>query len=168
MGRFPPLQIALLAFGCSLILASVFLDNLARRWENFLYPNAVHWQNLRIVPSKNQRIVVPGEDILVVKDADARLTLFRRPDDELTPQSMVKELCRRDGCIRSTISAGDDDHAVATYKMRGASMQIVLMRLGGGALWAEYKGSPDGLAGFDKLIESVSAQLAEQKADASG
>ncbi len=168
MGRFPPLQIALLAFGCSLILASVFLDNLARRWEDFLYPNAVHWQNLRIVPSENQSIVVPAEDILVVKDADARLTLFRRPDDELTPQSMVKDLCRRDGCIRSTTSTDNDDRAVATYKMRGASMQIVLMRLGGGALWVEYKGSPEGLAGFDKLLESVSAQLAEQKADASG
>jgi len=168
MGRFPPLQIALLAFGCSLILASVFLDHIAARWEHFLYPNAVHWQNLRIVPSKSQRIVVPADDILVVKNADARLTLFRRPDDKLTPQSMVKELCRRDGCIRSAVSAGDADRAVATYKMRGASMQIVLMRLGGGALWVEYKGSPEGLAGFDELLESVSAQLAEQKAAESG
>lgn len=168
MGRFPPLQIALLAFGCSLILASVFLDNLARRWESFLYPNAVHWQNLRIVPSENQSIVVPAEDILVVKDADARLTLFRRPDDELTPQSMVKDLCRRDGCIRSTTSTGNDDRAVATYKMRGASMQIVLMRLGGGALWVEYKGSPEGLADFDKLLESVSVQLAERQARGPG
>lgn len=168
MGRFPPSQIVLLAFGCSLILASVFLDRIAGRWENFLYPNAVHWQNLRIVPSRNQRIVVPGEDVLVVKDADARLTLFRRADDKLTPQSMVQELCRRDGCIRSTISNAEEDRAVATYRMRGASMQIVLMRLGGGALWVEYKGSPEGLAGFDKLIESVSAQLAERRAAAPG
>lgn len=168
MGRFPPLQIALLAFGCSLILAAVFLDHIAARWESFLYPNAVHWQNLRIVPAGNQRIVVPDEDILVVKDADARLTLFRRADDKLTPQSMVKELCRRDGCIRSAISANDDDLAVATYKMRGASMQIVLMRLGGGAVWIEYKGSPEGFAGFDKLIESVATQLAARRAGAPG
>jgi len=167
MGRFTPLQIALLAFGCSLILASVFLQNLAQRWENYRYPNAVHWQKLRIVPSRNQRIVVPDQDILVVKDADARLTLFLRPDDNLTPQSMVKELCRRDGCIRSTIAA-DNDRAVATYKMRGASMQIVLMRLEGGALWVEYKGSPEGFANFDTLLESVSAQLAQRRVGAPG
>ena len=162
MGRFPPLQIALLALGCSLILASVFLNRIAERWENHLYPNAVHWQSLRIVPTGNQKIVVPGEDILVVKDADARLTLFRRANDTLTPESMVKELCRRDGCIRSTLTADDEDRAVATYRMRGASMQIVLMRLGGGAVWIEYKGSPEGLASFDKLIESVATQLAER------
>jgi len=167
MGRFPPLQLALLAFGCSLILAAVFLDDIAARWENYRYPNAVHWQNLRIVPAGNQTIVVPDEDILVVKDADARLTLFRRPDDTHTPQSMVKDLCRRDGCTRSTIAA-DEDRAVATYKMRGASMQIVLMRLGGGAVWIEYKGSPEGLAGFNPLIESVSTQLAERQARGPG
>ena len=80
---------------------------------------------------------------------------------------MVKELCRRDGCIRSTIAA-DEDRAVATYKMRGASMQIVLMRLGGGEVWIEYKGTPEGLAGFDKLIESVSTQLAERQARSPG
>ena len=164
MGRFPPLQIALLALGCSLILTSVFLNRIAERWENHLYPNAVHWQNLRIVPTGNQKIVVPGEDILVVRDADARLTLFRRANDTLTPESMVKELCRRDGCIRSTVPAGDEDRAVATYKMRGASMQIVMMRLGGGAIWIEYNGAPGGLAGFGTLIESVSTQLAERQA----
>ena len=163
MGRFPPLQIALLAFGCSLILAAVFLDRIAERWENYLYPNAVHWQNLRIMPTGNQQIVVPGEDILVVKDADARLTLFRRANDTLTPESMVKELCRRDGCIRSKLPSNDEDRAVATYKMRSGSMQIVLMRLGGGAIWIEYKGSAEGLPGFDKLIESVSTQLAERQ-----
>lgn len=163
MGRFPPLQLALLAFGCSLILSAVFLDHIAARWENHLYPNAVHWHNLRIVPAKNQKIVVPDEGILVVKDADARLTLFRRADDKLTPHSMVKDLCRRDGCIRSTIAAKDDDLAVATYKMRGASMQIVLRRLGGGAVWVEYKGTPGGYAKFDAIIESVSTQLADRQ-----
>jgi hypothetical protein len=168
MGRFPPLQIALLAFGCSLILAAVFLDHIAARWENFLYPNAVHWQNLRIVPAKNQRIVVPGENVLVVKDADALLTLFRRADDNFTPQSMIKDLCRRDGCTRSTIAANNDDLAVATYNMRGASMQIVLMRLGGGAVWIEYKGTPEGFAGFNEIIRSVSTQLAERQARGPG
>ena len=166
MGRFPPLQIALLAFGCSLILAAVFLDDIAAHWENYRYPNAVHWHSLRIVPAKDQKIVVPDEDILVVKDADARLTLFRRADDKLTPQAMVKDLCRRDGCIRSSIAADGDNLAVATYKMRGASMQIVLMRLGAGAVWIEYKGSPGDFARFDKVIESVTNQLAERQARA--
>lgn len=168
MGRFPPLQLALLAFGCSLILAAVFLDHIAASWEDYRYPNSVHWQNLRIVPAKNQKIVVPGEGILVVKDADARLTLFRRVDDKHTPESMVKDLCRRDGCIRSTIAGDGDNLAVATYKMRGASMQIVLMRIGDGAVWIEYKGSPDGYAKFDKIIESVSTQIAERQARGPG
>lgn len=168
MGRFPPSQLALLAFGCSLILASVFLDRVAQLWENFLYPNAVHWQNLRIVPTGGQQIVTPAGRMLVVKDADARLTLFQRPDDKLTPQAMVRQLCRRDRCIRSKVSADNADRAVATYKINGESMQIVLMRLGGGAVWVEYKGSPEALAGFDQLIESVSAQLSALQANESG
>ena len=126
----------------------------------------MHWHSLRIVPAKDQKIVVPDEDILVVKDADARLTLFRRADDKLTPQAMVKDLCRRDGCIRSSIAADGDNLAVATYKMRGASMQIVLMRLGAGAVWIEYKGSPGDFARFNKVIESVTNQLAERQARA--
>lgn len=167
MGRFSPLQFALLAFGCSLILASVFLDHIATAWENYRYPNAVHWHSLRIVPTGSQRIAVPTADVLVVRDKSARLTLFRRADDKLTPEAMVRDLCRRDRCVRSSV-AGDDDRAVATYRINGQAMQIVLMRLGGGALWVEYNGAPEALAGFDGLLESVSAQLAEIQARGPG
>jgi len=168
MGRFTPSQVALIVFGCGLILSSVFMDRIAKAWEDFLYPNAVHWQQMRIVPGKDQKIVVPNAEVLVVKQAGALLTLFLRPEDKLTPQSMVHELCRRDGCVKSAFAVNDTDRAVATYKLRGASMQIVLMRLGDGALWVEYKGKPDGMAAFDNVLESVSAQLAERKAGSPG
>lgn len=164
MGRFTASQIALIVFGCGLILSAVFLDRISRAWEDYLYPDAVHWQQMRIVPSKKQKIVVPGEDVLVVKQTGALLTLFLRADDKLTPQAMVRDLCRRDGCVRSAMEDDGDDRAVATYKLRGASMQIVLMRLAGGALWVEYKGPPDGMAAFDNVIDSVSLQLAERRA----
>lgn len=166
MGRFTPSQMGLVVFGCGLILSSVFMDRLAKAWEDFLYPDAVHWQELRIVPGENQKIATPAESVLVVRQAGALLTLFLRPDDKLTPQAMVRELCRRDGCARSAMGDGDADRAVATYKLRGASMQIVLMRLGDGAIWAEYRGMPDGLGAFDNVLESVSEQLAERSATA--
>ena len=168
MGRFTPSQIALIVFGCGLVLSSVFMDRIAKAWEDFRYPNAVHWQQMRIVPGKDQKIVVPNAEVLVVKQAGALLTLFLRPDDKLTPHAMVRELCRRDGCVRSAIADDDTDRAVATYKLRGASMQIVLLRLGNGALWVEYKGMPDGMAAFDNVLESVSTQLAERKASPPG
>lgn len=161
MGRFTPLQLVLLAFGCSLVVVAVSLDHLARAWENHRYPNAVRWHQLRIVPTGNQRIVVPDENLLVVKDAEARLTLFRRAADKVTPEALIRELCRRDGCARSAVRADAPDRAAATYRMKGASMQIVLMRLDGGALWIEYKGAPESLARFEPLIRSVSDQLAE-------
>ena len=161
MGRFTPLQVVLLAFGCSLVVLAFSLDHLARAWENYRYPNAVRWHALRIVPGKDQHIVVPGENLLVVKDADARLTLIRRERDKVRPDALIRELCRRDGCARSAITAQDSERAVATYRMKGAAMQIVLMRLDGGALWIEYKGSPEALTRFDALIRSVSDQLAE-------
>jgi hypothetical protein len=161
MGRFTPLQFVFLAFGCGLIAAGLALDHIARAWENYRYPNAVRWHQLRVVPSRDQSIVVPGENLLVVKDADARLTLFRREPDKVTPDSLIRELCRRDGCVRSAVTAADADTAAATYRMKGASMQIVLMRLDDGALWVEYKGSPEALKRFDALIRSVSTQLAE-------
>lgn len=160
MGRFTPLQILLLAFGCSLIAAAIFLDDMHKAWENYRYPGAVWWNQVRVVPAKNQQIVVPGENLLVVKDADARLTLFRRAADKVKPDSLIRELCRRDGCARSAVTADAPDRAAATYRMKGASMQIVLMRLDDGALWIEYKGSAEALARFEPLIRSVSEQLA--------
>ena len=168
MGRFTPLQIVLLAFGCSLILAAAFLDSIEQAWEDYRYPNAVHWHSLRIVPAKDQRIVVLGEHLLVVKDAEARLTLFRRASDKVTPAALIRELCRRDGCTRSAVTGNDPERAAATYRLKGASMQIMLIRLDEGALWIEYKGSAEALARFDALIRSVSTQLEALKAQKPG
>jgi hypothetical protein len=156
-------QAALIVVGCGLLLSSVFIDRLAAAWEGFLYPNAVRWQDMRIVPDENQKIVMPGENVLVIRQGGGLLTLFMRPDDELTPQAMVGELCRRDGCARSTIAGDGADRAAATYKLRGTSMQIVLMRLGDGELWGEYRGAPGGLDAFDNVLDSVSEQLAERR-----
>lgn len=167
MGRFTPLQIVLLAFGCSLVLAAVFLDSLGKAWENYRYPNAVHWHGMRVVPAKDQSIAALGDHLLVVKDAEARLTLFRRTADKVTPDALIRELCRRDGCTRSAVRPDEPDRAVATYRLKGASMQIVLIRMDAGALWIEYKGAAEGLSRFDGLIRSVSTQLAEQRAAAS-
>ncbi len=167
MGRFTPLQVAFLAFGCSLIAAGLGLDHIARAWENYRYPNAVHWHRLRVVPATDQSIVVPGDNLLVVKDGEARLTLFRREPDKVTPDSLIRELCRRDGCLRSAVNPANPDTAAATYGMKGAPMQIVLMRLDEGALWIEYKGPPESLPRFDALVRSVAGQLAERRAAAS-
>jgi hypothetical protein len=171
MRRFSALQISLLAFGLGLVFAGIFFKQILRGWEDYRYPNAVYWQGMRVVPGANQQIIAAGTDMLVVKIVKgpmARLTLFLRPDDKLTPQAMVRDLCRRDGCIRSTIAAEYADRAVATYRINGESMQIVLMRLGGGAVWVEYKGPPEALAGFDPLIESVATQLSDRQAAGPG
>jgi hypothetical protein len=167
MGRFTPLQLAFLAFGCCLIAAGLALDRIARAWEDYRHPNAVYWHQLRVVPATNQSIVVPGENLLVVKDANARLTLFRRDPDQVTPDSLIRELCRRDGCVRSAVTPSGTDTAAATYRLKDASMQIVLMRLDEGALWIEYKGPPEALPRFDALVRSVAGQVAERRAAAS-
>lgn len=163
MGRFTPVQVVLVVFGCGLILSSIFLDRIAEAWENFRYPNAVYWQQMRIVPAGGQTIDTPSPEMLVVRKAGALLTLFLRPADGATPQGLVRELCRRDGCVRSTSDRDDGNRAAATYRMRGASLQIVLMRLGEGGLWAEYRGEPDGVSAFDNVIEAVTAQLADRR-----
>ena len=163
MVRLTVSQIALVALGCGLMLSALFMERLAAAWEDFRYPNAVHWQQLRIVPGGSQKIVVPGDSVLVIKQAGALLTLFLRPPDRLTPEELVRELCRRDGCSRSASSDYGTDRAVATYESRGYSMQIVLIRLGDGPLWAEYRGKPDGLVAFDNVLDSVAQQLAERR-----
>lgn len=163
MGRFTPVQVVLVAFGCVLVLSSIFLDHIAAGWENFRYPNAVYWQQMRIVPASGQTIDMPSPEMMVVRQAGALLTLFLRPADGATPQKLVRELCRRDGCVRSTTDRDDENRAAATYRMRGAALQIVLMRLGEGGLWAEYRGEPDGMSAFDNVVESVTAQLASRR-----
>ena len=167
MRRFSALQLFLLALGLGLIFTGVFFSHILRGWENYRYPNAVHWQGMRLVPDRNQKISAAGADMLVVrivKGPMARLTLFLRPDDGLTPQKMVKALCARDACSKVTSPAGDGDRAAANYRIGGESMQILLIRPAGANVWIEFNGPPDALHHFDGLIDSVTAQLARRNA----
>ena len=120
MRRFSVLQVFLIAVGFGLFFGGIFLNHILRGWENYRYPNAVYWQGMRLVPDTNQKISAAGTDMLVVrivKGPMARLTLFLRPDDGLTPQKMVKALCARDACSRVTSPAGDGDRAAANYRI---------------------------------------------------
>ena len=165
MRRFSVLQLFLLAFGFGLIFAGLFFNHILRGWENYRYPNAVYWQGMRLVPDRNQKISAAGTDMLVVrivKGPTARLTLFLRADDGLTPQKMVKALCARDACSRVTSPAGDGDRAAANYRIGRESMQILLIRPAGANVWIEFNGPPDALHHFGDLIDSVTAQLARR------
>ena len=166
MRRFSALQLVLLAFGFGLMSSGIFLNQILRGWENYRYPNAVYWQGMRLVPDRNQKISPAGKTMLVVKIVKgpaARLTLFLRPDDGLTPQKMIKALCARDACSRVTSPAGDGERAAANYRIGGESMQIVLIRPVGAKVWIEFNGPPDALHQFGSLIDSVTAQLARKE-----
>ena len=165
MRRFSALQLFLLAVGFGLIFAGIFFNHILRGWENYRYPNAVYWQGMRLVPDRNQKISAAGRDMLVVrivKGPVARLTLFLRPDDGLTPQKMVSALCARDACSSVTSPAGDGDRVAANYRIGGESMQILLIRPAGANVWIEFNGPPDALHHFGGLIDSVTAQLARR------
>ncbi len=165
MRRFSVLQLFLLAFGFGLIFAGIFFNQILRGWENYRYPNAVYWQGMRLVPDRNQKISAAGTDMLVVrivKGPMARLTLFLRPDDGLTPQKMVKALCARDACSKAAQPAGDGDRAAANYRIGGEAMQILLIRPAGANVWIEFNGPPDALHQFGDLIDSVTVQLARR------
>jgi len=162
MRRFSALQIFLLAFGFGLFFAAIFLNQILRGWEHYRYPNAVYWQGMRLVPGGNQQIIVTGTDMLVikiVKGPTARLTLFLRPDDGLTPQKMVKALCARDPCSKATLTEGDGQRAAANYRIGGESMQILLIRPADANVWIEFNGPPEALRQFGAIIDSVTAQL---------
>lgn len=167
MRRYSAPQIVLLAFGLSLIVAGVFLDQIQRGWEHYRYPNAVYWQGMRLVPDRNQTLSAAGEDTMVAKSTDspmARLTLFLREDDGLTPQKMVRALCARDPCSKSTLSADGADRAAANYRIGGEALQIVVIQPAGANVWIEFKGPPDALQQFSGLIDSVTNQLAQRNA----
>jgi hypothetical protein len=167
MRRFSALQLFLLAFGFGLIFAGLFFNQILRGWENYRYPNAVYWQGMRLVPSLNQRITTAGADTVVVKIVKgpmARLTLFLRQDDGLTPQKMVRALCARDACSKGAPPEGGGDRAVANYRIGGENMQILVIRPSGANVWIEFNGPPDALRHFGDLIDSVSAQLALRNA----
>ena len=162
MRRFSALQLFLLAVGFGFLFTGIFLKPLLRGWENYRYPNAVYWQGMRLVPGENQKITRAGDDMYVVKIVKgpaARLTLYVRPDDGLTPQKMVKALCARDAC--SKVSA-NDERAAANYRIGGESMQILLIRPPGANVWIEFIGPPEALHHFVSLIDSITAQLARR------
>lgn len=162
MRRFSVLQCFLLAIGFGLIFAGVFFDQILSGWENYRYPNAVYWQGLRLLPEHGQKIT-PGTDMAVariMKGPAARLTLYIRPEDGLTPQKMVRALCARDQCTKTALSSEESDRAAANYRIGGESMQILLIRPIGANIWIEFNGPPDALPHFTNLIDSVMAQLA--------
>lgn len=165
MRRFSALQLFLLALGFGFIFAGIFLNQLLGSWEHYRYPNAVYWQGMRLVPGRNQKITGAGTDMLVVKIVKgpmARLTLYLRPDDGLTPQKMVKALCARDACSKTTLDESGGERAAANYRIGGESMQILLIRPAGANVWIEFNGPPEALRHFGDLIDSVTAQLASR------
>ncbi|HVY06415.1 MAG TPA: hypothetical protein VHB46_10615 [Burkholderiales bacterium] len=167
MRRFSIPQLFVLAIGFGLILSGLFFNQILRSWENYRYPNAVYWQGLRLVPDHGQKISAPDKDMVVVKIAKgpaARLTLYLRPDDGLTPMKMVRALCARDPCSRTTANSGNGDRAAANYRIGGEAMQILLIRPTGANVWIEFNGPPDALPHFDNLIDSVTTQLALRNA----
>ena len=168
MRRFSALQLLLLALGFSFIFAGLFFNQILRGWENYRYPNAVYWQGMRLMPDRNQKITPVGANMLVVKiirGPTARLTLFLRPEDGLTPQKMVKALCARDACSRADAVPSDNgDRAAANYRIGGESMQILVIRPSPARVWLEFNGPPEALHHFADLIDSVTAQLALRNA----
>ncbi len=162
MRRFSVLQYFFLAIGFGLIFSGIFFNQILRGWENYRYPNAVYWQGLRLLPGQGQKIT-PGTDMAVgriLQGPAARLTLYVRQEDGLTPQKMVRALCARDPCSKTTLSSEQDDRAAANYRIGGESMQILLIRPAGANIWIEFNGPPDALSHFTNLIDSVMAQLA--------
>ncbi len=167
MRRPTVFQYFLLAVGIGLVFAGIFLQPIIRGWEHYRYPNAVHWQGIRLVPGEHQTITRRGTEMLVIRNTQgpaARLTLFLRAEDALTPQSMVRSLCARDRCSSVSRPPGDGDRAAAHYRIGGEAMQIQMIRFSDNPIWIEYNGPPDGISGFDNLV-SVIARQTGRRAD---
>jgi hypothetical protein len=162
MSRFSPLQLLLLAFGASLIFLSLTLDHLPRLWQRAPVVAAFEWKHLKLVPAQDQRLEMLDAETVVVRSSrfpSARLTLFTRPDDGVTPQRMVRNLCRRDSCSYSAIGTdANNNGAAATYR-QGEPLRIVLMQPGGKEIWLEFKGPPDAFDDFSGLVDSITLQM---------
>jgi hypothetical protein len=164
MSRLSLRQIILLLFGFGLMLGAIFYDSLLARWENYLYPNAVIWQGVRVVPGKTHFFDTVRPEMLVVKDLtrpQATLTLYLHKEDGQTPESMIRELCSRDSCEKIELKPRTVDRAAANYRSEGETMQVRLIRLNNSRVWVEYKGQPEAYAAFDKLVESVASAVAK-------
>ncbi len=162
MSRLSPIQLLLLTFGLSLIFLSLVLNQAIELWEVSTEANAIHWNQLRLIPREDQQLNALDSGTLVVRSShfpDARLTLFRRAEDGSTPRDLVSELCRRDSCTYSSFDQPDNaEGAVANYA-GAVPLRIVLMRPSGKDVWIEFKGPPDAYRAFAELIDSISAQL---------
>lgn len=162
MFRFSPLQLLLLTFGASLIFLSFVLNQIAWPWHHTPEASALQWRQLKLVPTKDQHFDALDAHTLVARTSrfpSARLTLFTRPDDGVTPQEMVKNLCRRDDCTYTSLAADQSILGAAANYRQGEALRIVLMKPGGGELWLEFKGPPEAFNAFSNLIDSVSQQI---------
>lgn len=166
MRHFSFLQIVLLLLGTALIVTSLFLNQLALLWQTVPGTEIVNWNRLQILPGEGQQVAAMNPDYLVLTSAHApgaRLTLFVRPEDGRTPEALVRSLCRRDACTHSASlpdgSNTDVNRAVATYRLAGEPLALVLMRPGASQFWIEYKGTPSQYAEFRNVVDSVSDQL---------
>lgn len=162
MSRFSPVELLLLALGSSLVLMALFLNHITALWDRPPEQKPILWKHLKLLPTADQQVDSLDPEMLVVRTTRfplARLTLFTRPDDGLSPKQMVRNLCRRDTCTYSALDGSDDRlSAVATYR-EGEPLRIVLMRPGGREIWLEFKGPPGAFAAFSNLIDAVSQQL---------
>jgi hypothetical protein len=162
MFRLSLRQVILLVVGFGLILGAIFFDPLLAHWENYRYPNAVIWQGLRVVPGKTHFFDSVRPEMLVVKDLtrpQATLTLYLHKEDGETPESLIRELCLRDGCEKIDLKPKTVDRAAANYRSEGETMQVRLIRLNNSRVWVEYKGQPEAYAAFDNLVESVAREV---------
>lgn len=162
MFRFSPLQLLLLTFGASLIFLSLILNHITWLWQRVPDVQAIEWKHLSLIPQPDQQIDALDAETLVVRSSrypSARLTLFTRPDDGVTPQQMVKSLCRRDSCTYTVLNADEDNPGAAANYRQGEPLRIVLMQPGGKQVWLEFKGPPAAFDSFANLIHSVSLQM---------
>jgi hypothetical protein len=162
MFRFSPLQLLLLALGASLVFLSLALNQITRLWERAPTVNAFEWKHLTLVPEQGQQFDVLDAETVVVRSSrfpSARLTLFTRPDDGVTPQRMVRNLCRRDSCSYSAFGTDANTPGAAANYRQGEPLRIVLLQPGGKKVWLEFKGPPDAFEDFSGLVDSVTLQM---------
>lgn len=162
MLRFSPLQLLLLTFGASLIFLSLILNHVSWMWQRTPDVKVIQWKHLRLVPQQDQQIDALDAETLVVRSSrypSARLTLFTRPDDGVTPRQMVRNLCRSDGCTYTTFAADGGDLGAAANYRKGEALRIVLIQPGGRQVWLEFKGPPAAFDTFSNLIDSASQQI---------
>lgn len=162
MFRFSPLQLLLLSFGASLIFLSLILNHITWLWERAPAVKVMQWKHLSLVPQQDQQIDALDSETLVVRSNRyplARLTLFMRPDDGVTPRQMVRSLCRRDSCTYTNVDASNEELSAAANYHQSEPLRIVLMQPGGRRVWMEFKGPPAAFDSFADLIDSVSVQI---------